>query len=363
MMEAGNDIVLQEDLDNIASADLPYEEFEGKTVFVTGASGYIGSVLCRALLCVARRRGIELTILGLIRSREKALRVFGPAADRPELEFVIGDVRDGAAFVRAAAADYVVHTASVTASKQMVSHPIETILTAVDGTVNALERAAIGGARFLYVSSMEVYGSVDPPVGGSAPPVTEDMLGRIDLANVRSGYPESKRLCELLCASYGSERGLDYRVARLAQVFGAGVPASDGRVFAQFARSAMEGRDIVLHTTGASEGNYCYVRDAVKGLLSILLKGETGGAYNVVNEASHTTIAGMARMVADEVAGGRIKVVFDIPASSLAHGYAPDVKLRLSGSKLEALGWRPEVGLKESYERMMRSMRVSENER
>lgn len=69
----------------------------------------------------------------------------------------------------------------------------------------------------------------------------------------------------------------------------AGILPGENRVFAQFAKSVISGRDIVLHTRGLSEGNYCYTRDCVLGLFIILLYGENGEAYNVANPKSHTT--------------------------------------------------------------------------
>ena len=62
--------------------------------------------------------------------------------------------------------------------------------------------------------------------------------------------------------------------ARLAQTFGAGVPFSDNRVFAQFAKSALNKTDIILHTMGQSEGNYCYTADAVYGIFVLCKRRE-----------------------------------------------------------------------------------------
>ena len=127
-------------------------------------------------------------------------------------------------------------------------------------------------------------------------------------------------------------------------------------MFAQFARSVITQKDIVLHTKGQSEGNYCYIRDCVIGLLTILLKGKDGEAYNVSNPASHTTIAEMAKMVCEKIADGKIKVVFDIPESN-TFGYA-DTKMKLNSDKLQGLGWKPEINLEESYRRMIRDMKA-----
>ena len=356
LLESPRDPVLQEDLEAIAASPLPFEALAGACVLVTGATGLVGISLVRALLCVNRRRKLRMRIMALVRNPEKAGALYGHLAERPELTLVTGDVTEPVAVE--APVEYVFHCAGVTASKEMVTKPVETLMTAVVGTHHLLALAAEKRVRsFVYVSSMEMYGTF----ADAGHPVTERELGYIDPLQVRSNYPESKRLCENLCVAYHSEYGVPVKIARLAQTFGAGVLPGENRVFAQFARSALAGQNIVLHTRGLSEGNYCYTRDTVAGLLTILLKGANGEAYNVTNPATHTTIGAMAQLVCDRLSGGRSRVVFDIPAEN-TYGYAADTKMKLSADKLMALGWQPEIGLEEAYRRLMASLK-SERER
>lgn len=56
----------------------------------------------------------------------------------------------------------------------------------------------------------------------------------------------------------------------------------------------------------------------------------------------------MAHLVADEITGKKIGVIFDIPDTN-KYGYAADTKLKLSSAKLEKLGWKPTYGLKDMY--------------
>ena len=93
------------------------------------------------------------------------------------------------------------------------------------------------------------------------------------------------------------------------------------------------------------------------GIFTILLKGECGTAYTVVNPDTSIMIKDMARMVSEQIGGGRSRVVFDIPEDALKFGYAPDVKIRLSADRLMGIGWKPEVGLPEMYERLCASFR------
>lgn len=159
-------------------------------------------------------------------------------------------------------------------------------------------------------------------------------------------------MAENICYSYYKEYGIPVKIARLAQTFGKGVPHSDNRVFGQFARAARQGTDIVLHTKGHSMGNYCGIHDAVRGILTILKKGADGEAYNVVNEENTMSVREMAELVAERLAGGNIKIRYDIPEENV-YGYAPDTGLRLSGRKLAELGWKPAESLQKMYADMM----------
>ncbi len=340
---------LEEDLNNISHSEFA-DQLIGKRILVTGATGLVGSLLVRNLLRIGS------IVYALVRNPEKARVIYGNETD--QIHLVKGDITNQEwCKVFSDDVDYVFHCAAVTTSKTMVSKPVETIDTAIAGTKNLLDFSLQHYVkRFVYISSMEVYGTL--PSGDVA---TEDKLGYIDLFNVRSNYPESKRLCENLCIAYQSEYGLDVVIARLAQTFGPGVLPWDHRVFAQFAQSVIENENIVLHTRGLSEGNYCYSRDLVKDLFTILVRGTSGEAYNVVNEATHTTIADMAEMVVHNIARDRIKVVYDIPKDN-SFGYAADVHLKLSGKKLEDLGWKAEVGLEEMFNRMIEDMKNSKEE-
>lgn len=337
--------ILTKDFDYIIKKFKDINRFSGKSILITGATGLVGSMLTRFLLYCNKKIGLNVRVYALIRNKQKADKIFANYL-KESLVYVIADLKKDRLNINDNV-DYIIHAAAVTSSKLLIEHPVDALEIAINGTEKILKLAEEKNVEsMVYISSMEVYGQ--PTKSGK---VKENELGYIDLTNPRSGYPESKRLCESLCTAYASQYNLNVRVARLAQTFGAGVLPGENRVFAQFARSIIKGENIVLHTEGNSEGNYVYISDAIGAILFLLLSGKKGQAYNVVNEDSHMSIKQMADLVINNFGSSDQKVVIDIPNKNM--GYAPEVHMQLSGQKLIELGWAPSIDLNASYERLI----------
>lgn len=325
-----------------------------KIYFVTGMTGYIGKTIVNKLL--AEDLGENVHIIGLVHDKSKAQILFGEE-NKNRLTYIQGDIIHFDSYMselkgQKLIPDYIIHCAAPTKSAYMISNPVETTESIVVGTRNVLELAKHYQVKsMVYLSSMEVYGQIECKPDRR---ITEEELGNIDLFDVRSCYPLGKRMAESLCFSYFKEYGVPVKIARLAQTFGKGVQKNDTRVFAQFAGAVREKKDIVLHTAGDSVGNYCEIEDAVEAIFLLLEKGENGEAYNVANEANTMQIREMAELVADKIAHGEIRVVYDIPESNL-HGYAATTGLRLSSQKLRQMGWRPKKDLETMYRDMLYS--------
>lgn len=322
-------------------------------ILITGATGYIGSMLIKHILQEDCGMDDGRRIVAPVRNIRKAHSLLPDGVCVIEADLLDQSVMEGLD----CDFDFVIHCAGVTNSQEMVRHPVETAASILKITENILEiarRCKESGKlkSIVYLSSMEIYGNINCSDGHR---VSEDESGFLNPLDARSCYPMGKRMAETLCYSYFKEYALPVRIARLAQTFGHGVSPADGKVFSQFARAITQGNDIIMHTEGLSMGNYCGIDDTVIGILKILKHGRDGEAYNVVNEENTMTIREMAELVAEEIAGGKVCVVYDIPEDN-RYGYAACTGLKLSGKKLESLGWKPRQTLAGMYRDMLEDL-------
>lgn len=336
-----------DDLCYTASSDLPWEKLQNKNVMLSGATGLVGSFLIDVLL----HKNIGCTVYALGRNEQKAKERFSRWVDDPHFIFIPYDVKLPFTRNDLGTVDYILHLASNTHPMQYSTDPIGTITTNIIGVQNLLDFAVEHHAtRFAFASSNEIYGENR----GDVEFFDENYCGYINSNTMRAGYPESKRCGETLCQAYKAQKGLDVVIPRPTRSYGPTMLMSDTKAISQFIKKGIAGEDIVLKSAGTQFYSYTYVADAVAGLLTILLKGENGEAYNIAEEHSDIMLKDLAAIIAG--INGK-EVVFEIPDAVEAAGYSTATKARLDGHKLQALGWKPRYDIKSGMERTIQILR------
>lgn len=308
----------------------------GKTLLITGGTGMIGKWMIDFLL---GRVNCKIVLLG--RSEEKARSRFAAGLwERGLLHFVQWDSShptplfpSNIQILEHSNIDYIIHLASNTHPVAYATDPVSTIVMNVNATKELLDLAVAKRVkRFVYASSVEIYGQNR----GDCEKFKEDYCGYIDCNTLRAGYPESKRCGEALCQAYIKQYGLDIVIPRIARVYGPTLQKDDTKALSQFIHNALNGQDIVLKSEGKQYFSYLHVADAVSGILTVMLEGRSGEAYNIADGSSDIHLCDLAALIA--VQCGR-KVVFDIPKALESAGFSPAMLARLDAGKLMGLGW------------------------
>lgn len=343
-----NEIKLyRDDIAYISNLNLPWEKFKNSSILITGASGLVGSCLIDVIMKRNRDFDMNCKIYALARNKEKAAKRFSYWWDSDLLNFVAHDINLPLE-LDVDTVDYVLHLASNTHPVAYATDPIGTITTNIIGTNNLLDFSVKHNTkRFVFASSNEIYGENR----GDVELFNEEYCGYINSNTMRAGYPESKRCGEALCQSFKAQKNLDVVIPRLTRSYGPTMLMSDTKAISQFIRKAIAKEDIVLKSAGTQYYSYTYVADAVSGLLTVILCGENGAAYNIADAKSDIRLKDLAQTIA-KVAG--TKVIFEIPDALEKSGYSTATKARLDGSKIKALGWQAQYSIEDGIERTIK---------
>ena len=337
--------VIINDLKYITEYDLPWHRFEGKTVLVSGANGFLPAYMVETLLFLVETHKIEsIKIVALVRNEQRAQKRFVRYIDNDKLKLLVQDVCDPIAF--SVNPDYIIHAASQASPKYYGIDPVGTLNANIIGTYNLLQLAKSKSIEgFLYFSSGEVYGEIDD----NKIPTREGDFGYIDPMNVRSCYAESKRMGETMCASWHHQFSTPVKIVRPFHTYGPGMKLDDGRVFADFVADIISCRDIIMKSNGKAKRAFCYLADATIAFFTVLLKGSIGEAYNVGNSDAEISILDLAETLVGIYPDLRLKVIKkddpDDPGyiKSKITRNCPDI------SKIRSLGWEPKIQIIEGF--------------
>lgn len=309
---------------------------------VSGAHGFVGSHLARALL----ERGEAVRVLD--RPAPRLADVGGERLSgldllgiRGEVELFEADLRDADAVAAAVVGvGGVFHLAAQTIVGVARRSPLETFEVNVRGAWNVFEACREHEVeRVVFASSDKAYGS-SPEL-----PYREDFP-------LRAAYPydASKAAADIVARSYANAYGLPVAVTRFANVYGGG-DLNFSRLIPETVVAVLEGRPPAIRSDGSPERDFLHVDDAVSAYLAIAaaLPGRAvGEAFNAGGERPHSVREVVETIVAG--AGGDVEPDFrgtGNPDGEIDRQFVDSSKLR------ELTGWRPRVELEDGLRRTL----------
>lgn len=305
---------------------------EGKRIFVTGGSGFIGTNLCERLI-----QHNEIVIYDT--GRRNAIK-YTDLLDSPGLTFIEGDISDRDKLHRMAkGCDMIIHLAAIAGIDSVTIDPLSTMKVNLMGTYELLEAVKDRRLeRFILFSTSEVYG----PHVFRADETTMTSQGEVGV--LRWTYATSKLAAEHLAYCYHSQFDLPLTIIRPFNIYG---PRQVGEgAIHKFVIQAIENDDLIIYGDGNQIRAWCYVDDIVDAVLLALVKDEAvGNVFNIGNPNSTVTIQGLAQKII-RLSGSKSKIVFE------SRDY-PDIEIRVPDvSKAERLlDFRPRVDLDEGIKR------------
>ncbi|QUH22559.1 NAD-dependent epimerase/dehydratase family protein [Methanobacterium alkalithermotolerans] len=309
-----------------------FDEFQDKTVLVTGGAGCVGSNLTRRL------GELEARVI-ILDNLSSAYEWNIPDSDN--IEFVQGDIMDDAALKRVFKEnpDYVFHLAAHFANQNSVDNPEKDLMVNGIGILKVLEYAQlIGVERFVYSSSgCGVYGL------DSRMPFEEHDIS----ISLHTPYQVTKLLGELYTNYFHNLYDLPIVNARFFNVFGPGeVPGKYRNVIPNFFYWAMTNQPLPITGDGSETRDWTYVEDIVNGLLSMGIRKEAiGEAINLGSAQDHQVIE-MANLV-NELTGNQEGIAY-----MARRNWDAKTKLLSSIEKAQKLlDYQPQVSFEEGLKK------------
>lgn len=319
------------DLNRISCFDSSF--LNNKKIFITGASGLIGSCFIDFLVFLNLYKSANIKIYPLFSNYTSFVNRFKSYTKYDFFKPIIHDINllCNIDF----SPDFILHAAANTHPKLYLSKPVETFNTNLLGTKNVLNLVKSNNSKCVFLSSFEVYGENSQPV-----PLTEDYCGIVDFNKIRSCYPISKIAAETLCRSYVYQFKSNVSILRLGYIYGPTVNLQSSKADVQFLNSALIGSDIVLLSSGSQQRSYCYVFDVITAILSLLQTGESGEAYNVSSPDGNITLKRFASILS-ELAKVNLVIKNQLNLDNFQYSI-------MSSQKIQKLGWKSSFYIKEA---------------
>jgi UDP-glucose 4-epimerase len=317
---------------------------------VTGGCGFLGTALIRQLVEEGGHavRVVDNLSVGTRANLGSACRfVETPSGDVGPLprangasvvELIVGDIMDEELATRTVeGVDVIVHLAANTGVAPSVENPRADCLTNVVGTFNYLEASrAHGVKRFVFASSGQAVGEVEPPIHEEMPP------------HPVSPYATSKLAGEGYCSSYFRTFGVETVALRFGNVYGPGSTHKNSAV-ARFTKRAMGGEVLEIYGDGTQTRDFIYIDDLVKAIRQAATVEGVGGETFQIATSAETSVQELIDELLPVLATAGIKDV-EVRHAAPRQG---DVRRNYADTSKAArmLGWQAAVSLPEGLRR------------
>ena len=299
-----------------------------KTVLITGAAGFLGSHLCDYFLYK------DYKVLGIDNLITGSLKNLTHLESNSSFELREIDITHD--FKINCSIDYILHFASPASPIDYLQIPLETLRVGSLGTENVLKIALKNKARVLIASTSEVYG--DP----LEHPQKEEYCGNVNPVGPRGVYDEAKRFQEALTTAYHTYHGLDIRIARIFNTFGARMRVNDGRAIPAFMGQVLRNESLTVFGDGSQTRSFCYIDDMIEGVYKLLHSNYTK-PINLGNPEEISLIDFANEIVA--LGGNNNKIIFKPLPINDPIKRKPDIT-----KAMNILNWKPKVSRKKGLE-------------
>ena len=301
-----------------------------RRILVTGGCGFIGSHFVRRML--ARHDDIEVVNLDALTYAGNPANLADVAGDA-RYRFVHGSIRDVDAVARSAeGCEAIVNFAAETHVDRSIMEAGDFIQTDVFGTYLLLEWIRDRGGRLVHVSTDEVYGDIEAGYASREG----------DALRPSSPYSASKAGGDLQVVAAVRTYGVDAVITRGSNNYGPNQYPE--KLIPLFTTNLLDGEAVPVYGDGRQSRDFVYVEDHCAGIETALERGASGEIYNVGGGNEIENLTTTTRLL--ELTGrdeSHIRYVTDRPGH--------DRRYALDTSKLQALGWRPEVTFDEGLQR------------
>jgi UDP-glucuronate decarboxylase len=334
---------MRDDFSRLAADPESYACFQGKHLYITGATGQIAWYLIRLLAFLIESGKLDCQLSAHVRSNARLNEKYPDHATLP-CHFVVND--DGAAYLATVGCDMVIHCASKASPKHFAKTPVDVLEVNGILTHKLLEQLRINNpaCRFVYLSTTGVTGFIPD----EQRPTSETDYGPLSCTDLENCYLESKRFGEMLCSAYFHQYNIPTLTIRPSITYGPGFDLDDGRSYADFVRCLLSETPIKLTSDGSAIRNFLYITDFISGLLLAISKAQPGSVYNVASPHPVSIL---------ELATQLNHLALNKSLGPVAHAQPDNAPMsrvnfkstNASVDKLIGLGWQPQIHIIDGF--------------